>query len=379
MQPSFWEKQNYLEKFDAMVIGGGVVGLSAALELKNLDPHLKVGVLERGVLPSGASTKNAGFVSFGNVSRLLEYFESMSEDDTFALVERRWSGLQKLLGNLGQENLDYEPHEGYEVFLPEHEDLHGRCLDRLDDINKNLSSIMGHERVLRPADEKIQEFGFAQVSHLICNRMEAGIDPAKMILAFQVKLAEKGVIVRGGVDVKGFRHDGRLFDIYADGFRFSARRIIVAVNAFTRRLLPGIDVVPARGQVVITAPIPGLKVRGNFHHERGFYYFRNVGSRILLGGGRNLDIEGETTYEFDLTPRIQDSLETLLREMILPGIPFEIEQRWSGIMGMGPEKTPIVKEPEPGVVCAARLSGMGISLGSSVGVQAAQMLLEGGR
>jgi hypothetical protein len=38
-----------------------------------------------------------------------------------------------------------------------------------------------------------------------------------------------------------------------------------------------------------------------FHLEKGYYYFRNINDRILLGGGRNLDFEGETTTSHDTT------------------------------------------------------------------------------
>ena len=28
-----------------------------------------------------------------------------------------------------------------------------------------------------------------------------------------------------------------------------------------------------------------LKIKGSFHYEKGYYYFRNIDNRILLGGG----------------------------------------------------------------------------------------------
>jgi hypothetical protein len=55
-----------------------------------------------------------------------------------------------------------------------------------------------------------------------------------------------------------------------------------------------------------TEPIDNLDVRGTFHLDCGYYYFRNIGDRILLGGGRNLDFETETTTEFAQTEIIQN-------------------------------------------------------------------------
>ncbi len=110
-----------------------------------------------------------------------------------------------------------------------------------------------------------------------------------------------------------------------------------------------------------------MKIKGTFHYDEGFYYFRNIGSRVLFGGGRNMDFEKETTTDFALNLKIQKKLETLLNTVILPNTKFEIEHRWTGIMGVGNEKRPIIKKISPNVVCAVRMGGMGVAIGSLVG------------
>ncbi len=57
-----------------------------------------------------------------------------------------------------------------------------------------------------------------------------------------------------------------------------------------------------------------------------------------MGGGRNLDFKTEETIELNQTALIQNKLESLLKTIILPDIPFEIDYRWSGIMGVGNQK-----------------------------------------
>ena len=107
--------------------------------------------------------------------------------------------------------------------------------------------------------------------------------------------------------------------------------------------------------------------------DAGYYYFRNVGDQVLLGGGRNLDPEGETTTEFGHSEVIQDRLEKLLKEVILPAKEFRIEQRWSGIMGVGPQKKPILKKLSANVACGVRLGGMGVAIGSHTGAELAML------
>ena len=61
---SYWEKESFFSNYDAIVIGSGIVGLNAAIHLKKTAPSLKIVILEKGFLPTGASTKNAGFACF---------------------------------------------------------------------------------------------------------------------------------------------------------------------------------------------------------------------------------------------------------------------------------------------------------------------------
>ena len=109
------------------------------------------------------------------------------------------------------------------------------------------------------------------------------------------------------------------------------------------------------------------QVRGFSAEAEGFYYFRNLGNRILLGGARNQDFATEETTDFDTTEFLQNHLEQFLKAVILPYQDFKIAMRWSGIMAMGNEKTPIVKQISERQFCAVRLSGMGVALAPKIG------------
>ncbi len=99
---------------------------------------------------------------------------------------------------------------------------------------------------------------------------------------------------------------------------------------------------PARGQVLITTPIPKLPFHGNFHSNEGFIYWRNVGDRLLLGGLRNIAIKEEETTKMVTSEIIQSGLEQLMRKQLLPGrTDYQIDTRWSGIMGFTQSHNPI--------------------------------------
>ncbi|WP_242916570.1 NAD(P)/FAD-dependent oxidoreductase [Pontibacter liquoris] len=377
MQLSFWERDAYFGKLDILIIGSGIVGLNAALHLKTNQPQLKVMVVERGLLPTGGSSKNAGFACFGSPSELLEDLAYHSEEAVFGLVERRWRGLQRLRQNLGDAVLDYHRWGGYELFEAQQEPLYAECLAQLPYLNKQLQSITGEPAVYRAADHKIDTFGFKQVHHLLESTAEGQLDTGKMILALTQKVQQLGVLVLNGLEVLALHEENQgISATTRQGIPIQARAALVATNGFAQQLLPALSVVPARAQVLVTKPIPSLQIKGTFHYDKGFYYFRNIGNRVLFGGGRNLDFAAETTPELGLTPLVQQKLEELLRTVILPDTPFEVEHRWSGIMGMGREKTTIVQQVSEHISCAVRLSGMGVAIGSLVGEEGAALILQ---
>jgi glycine/D-amino acid oxidase-like deaminating enzyme len=157
-------------------------------------------------------------------------------------------------------------------------------------------------------------------------------------------------------------------------FSFEAPRVAVCTNAFCRQLLPQLPVTPGRGQVLITRPLKQLPFSGIFHFDAGYYYFRDIDGRVLFGGGRNLDFEGESTTELTPTPFIYNHLAQQLKDMILPGIPFEIDYAWAGIMAFTPNRQPIVKKISPSIAVGVALNGMGVAIGTEVGAQVAELL-----
>lgn len=377
-QLSFWERQSYFGPCDVLVVGGGLVGLFSALEIKQRRPSLRVLVIDRGpFLPYGASTRNAGFACFGSISELIDDVKSLSEEQVFSMVERRYRGLMKMRSLLGDDAIGYEPLGGFEVFTASEERLAVSCFEALEMFNKAVREITGLEQTYVDARDQIGAFGFSGVKRMIRNRAEGQLDTGMMMKVLLNRVRQAGVEVLAGIGVERLEeHNGHVEVSTVHGFSIQAQKILVTTNAFARQLLPELDVQPGRAQVLITEPVVGLKFRGSFHYDRGYFYFRNVGDRVLFGGGRNLDFEGERTTSFGLTAQIQARLEELLENMILPATPFRIDQRWSGIMGLGPDRMPIVKPVSQRIFCAVRMGGMGVAIGSLVGEEAAEMVVD---
>ncbi|RYC52295.1 NAD(P)/FAD-dependent oxidoreductase [Flagellimonas olearia] len=371
MELSYWEYKTWLSHVDFTIIGSGIVGLNCALRLREKYPSSRILVLERGSLPQGASTKNAGFACFGSVSEILADVKAHTEEEVVQLVQKRYNGIQVLRTLLGDKAIGFEQHGGHELFLGDDSELFASCSDSMEHLNQLLLPVFGAPPFVKTKNE----FGFSGIRDTyITHQFEGQLDTGKMMQALLQKCHENQIPILNGVEVKDIEDSGSKVIIHAEGFGFDSKKVFVATNGFASKLVQSETVKPARAQVLITKPIKNLKIKGTFHLDEGYYYFRNIDDRILFGGGRNLDFQTEETMEFGETHTIQDALEKLLKKVILPDQDFEIDQRWSGIMGVGTQKTPIVKQISNSVYCGVRLGGMGVALGSLVGQELADLI-----
>ena len=375
MNLSYWEKESFFRNIDVAIIGSGIVGLSAAIRLKELSPKLEIMILERGSLPIGASTRNAGFACFGSMTELLDDLKIHSEDIVFSLVEKRWKGLLRLRNRVGDTNLKYKEKGGFELFRKEDVLDFQICVDQIDFFNKKFNSIIGQREVYKIASKRILDFGFEKIEHLIHNQAEGQIHTGEMMKTLLAIAQEKGVKILNGDSIKNLNdvEDGVELDT-AEGWNLKFKKVLVATNGFYKTLIDHGDVIPARNQVIITKPLQNNPIEGTFHYDKGYFYFRNIDNRILLGGGRNLAEKEEETSEFGTTKIIQNALSELLKNVILPKQKFEIESTWSGILGVGQTKKPIVRSISKNISVAVRLGGMGVAIGSLVGEEGAELI-----
>lgn len=370
MHLSYWEIKSYLSNIDYTIVGSGIVGLNCALRLKERFPNAKIIILERGCLPQGASTKNAGFACFGSLSEILDDLKTHSEEEVVQLIERRRNGLSLLRRTLSDQAINYQEHGGYELFDQHDHEGYDYCMSNRAQVNVLLKPYF-KEDVFQI---KRNLFNFNTIQkQLSFTRFEGQIDTGNMMRSLTELVLSKGVLILNSVSVENFQQGSKYVHVKTDKFEFKTNQLLICTNGFASELI-NLEVKPARAQVLITKPIKNLNIQGTFHLDKGYYYFRNIDSRILLGGGRNLDFKTEETTELAQTEIIQNKLEELLKTTILPNTAFEVEHRWSGIMGVGRLKKPIIKQLSDNVFCGVRLGGMGIAIGSQVGREVADLL-----
>ena len=382
---SYWEQES-LQKIDFIVVGAGLMGMQTALELRRRAPKARIVLLERHAPPRGAGTQNAGFACFGSPGELLDDVARVGRDAALALVERRYRGLLMLRQRHGDAALAIVEHCGHELLAQD------SAVDAavLEDLNSDLRRVFG-EDVFHLRPDLLLRYGFARefVSALVHTRFEAALDSGRLSLSLRRQLRAADIELLCGINVTALEClargvEVRGVDAAGEEITFRARAAALCGNAALPDLLRTLgsaaeslpDIRPGRGQVLVTEALPDLKFNGTFHADRGFMYFRRLGDRVLLGGGRNRDFDAESTQQRGLNESIQTFLDDYLRTVILPGARPVINSRWSGIMAFTADKQPCVKQIAAGFVVGFACNGMGVALSAAASEQCADCVIE---
>ncbi|MFM7565280.1 MAG: NAD(P)/FAD-dependent oxidoreductase, partial [Flavobacteriales bacterium] len=248
--------------------------------------------------------------------------------------------------------------------------------DRLAYLNQEIARISGEEAVYLEDYKALHEMGFKGFRTAYKNRSEGALNTGDLMEQLHAICVSLGIHFLFCTEVLSYEHHGNHFMVETNHGCLPTNQLALCTNGFAATLVD-LPVQPARAQVLVTNEIDGLKIKGTFHFDCGYYYFRNLGKRLLLGGGRNLDFSGETTMDLSVTETIQNHLIEALKTNIIPSHSFSIDYQWAGIMGIGTEKHPIITQVSPQLFVAVRMGGMGVALGSMAGLTLSKLMLYG--
>ncbi len=358
---SLWEQESFFAPSDVIIVGSGLLGLWTALEIKLRKPSTLITIIDRGVIPIGASTRNAGFACFGSPGEMISDAKTMGEEQMWQLVEMRYRGIQKIRKHFGDTEIGFDAIGGYECFNATSIKLE-EIKDRLSWINSEMEVITGVSNTFKWCSNKMNGFGLHCFDALIENQLEGGIHSGKLVLGLIKKLQALGVTILQGIDVSGWEKGNLSIEVQTSTMSLQTQQLIICTNGMLSTIAKDLYIEPARGQVLVTSPINQLLLKGTFHFDEGYFYFRNVGNRVLIGGARNMDREKEKSNDFLLNDNIQQELEQFLKRHILQNISYTITHRWSGIMGFTSNKLPLVTKLEEDVYAAICCNGMGVAL-----------------
>jgi D-amino-acid dehydrogenase len=358
-------------EYDVVVVGGGIVGVSAALRC--VGAGAKVALVDAG-FAGKASAAGAGIVSPVGLGG----DEASQEWSTLvASAISHYGRILKQLDEAGRSDVGFA-RVGELVVASREQDL-----PRLDELTGRLKSFaeggIPVGKIERMGGSKLRTFWPELREDLEGVFIEniARMDGRRMCAALGELAQSLGAtLLRGIAAIK--LEDDRSCSLVVDGTPIRAGTVILAAGAWSlpvlRELGVRLEVQPVRGQIV-HLELPGLRTEARpvVNTFEGHYFLGFPGSRIVTGGTH----EPEAAFDSRVTAGgVHSVLSKALRTA--PGLAAAtlVETR-VGLRPRSSDGYPIVGRPvrADNIVVATGLGAWGLTLGPLIGEIAAEQAL----
>lgn len=355
---------------EVLVIGGGITGLTLAYTLA--EQGALVGVLDAGELAGEASGRNAGFLLAAPAEPYAERIALWGRDGARAVLQagrRTHQRIRHLVEHLGIE-CDYAPTGSLRLT---------RGAEETEDLRSSLLELKHDGFVMReiPLAGAVPAHAVPAFDAAFEVPEDGQLHPVRFLDGLAVAAAKLGAKLHPHSPVTGARWSGGLWEVACNGHVARARTLVLATNAYTPRLLPGLAALihPRRGQMLATAPLPEVIVTRPTYAHWGYQYWRQTADgRLVIGGWRDIDFDHEQTLENAVTETVQAAIEGGLRTLWPGGT--TIEYRWSGAMGYARDGRPLVGwlDASHHLAICAGFTGHGMGLAAACTQDLAELL-----
>ncbi|RWB56582.1 FAD-binding oxidoreductase [Mesorhizobium sp.] len=371
--PAFQSELSAGGTLDAVIVGGGIMGLSTALHAARAG--LSIQVLDAGAIGQGASGMNGGQVIPGlkyDPEWLIEHF---GKERGEALVDFAASTADAVFDVIRDEKLAV-PFTRNGWIQAAHTET-------------ALKAAANRDRQWRARGADVKLLGQTEIAAMTgakgylggwLDRRAGVIDPlsytlelARVATAAGAKIAERQKVVKLGKQAGLWRASTQ------GGADLRAKSVVLATNAYTDGLLPGLaqTIVPLHSFQIATAPLPAEFAASILPGEQAVsdsrrilvYYRKSADGRLVLGGRGRMALPSSASDWVHLE-------RALIR--LYPALAgIAIEKRWFGRVAMTPDHLPHLHEPEKGLLAVVGCQGRGVGLMSALGKRMADYLASG--
>lgn len=370
MFPNDFEfKDEVLKKeYDAVVIGGGIVGLSVAKTL--LDNDLRVALVDQKKI-GGNSALSGGIVSLDNEKDLIQWIKELGKENAVKLLNITRAGAKEFLNFIEKNNIEKPEHNG--VLVVARTPYDSKLLN--DELNARNEIGMGLEYLSRDKLDQVIKSNVFSAGYV--DRNTSTINPYNTMRRFADFLRSHGCDINEQTKVLSV--DKTKVSINTHAGAIKAKNIFITSGPLADRLVRlNKHHLPLTTFLVVTKPLKPEEVeRVGWRNREAiwdigiiFSYFRILQDRRIMYGPGNADCFGDFTKDHQLHERIARNAESDLKKIF--SIPAKVEYIWSGNIHVTEDEL-----PDFGSVCSGVFYGVGASLalGFWIGKQLAQMSL----
>lgn len=348
---------------DIAIVGGGFTGLSAALHAA--EAGAKVALLESETIGFGASGRNGGQVNPG------------TKIDEAALAAR-FGEAGRTLFRLGQEAPDFLAELVARKSLSCRFERRG--LIRLAHNDVALATVRAAAAELRSAGVAVEDLDAGEVERRVGTRRYRGgyrdprgasVHPLDLARELARVASTAGARIHARSPALSLSRDMGRWRVLTPGGALLAKRVLIATNAYTGELIPGLaaSLLPVNSFQIATAPLPaGIAVLPGretvYDSRRLVLYFRISPDGRLMIGGRASFSSSPSTSE-----RVADYsvLEKVLAGIFPQAADIPISYRWTGLVGITMDYLPHYHCPDQDLHVLVGYNGRGVALATRAG------------
>jgi glycine/D-amino acid oxidase-like deaminating enzyme len=362
------------EEAETIVIGGGIAGLSTALELGRNGQRAVV--LDREMIGWGASSRNGGALAgSGSLGRARANLQKSVDPGILRAMldeaEGSFDGFEELVA---REGIDCH-YRRCGRFVGAHAPSAMETLKRRADM---LNRDDATQAEIVPRGRLGEELATERYHGGLVIHRAGSVHPGKYVRGLAEAAARHGAILCGGVSVDSYGRDADgAFRVTTSRGTLRAKALMVATNGYTgavtpwhrRRLVPVASYMIATeplGAARVQAVLPKLRVYGDT--KKVLYYFRPSpdGERILFGGRASF-------VDTDVR-RAGARLHAFLVHLLPDLAGVRITHAWKGNVAFSLDFLPHVGQRD-GVHFALACNGGGVVTMTHLGRQAAHQIL----
>lgn len=347
---------------DVAIIGGGIVGASAALALRHMG--LSVTLLERDFCGSRSSG-----VNYGGVRR---QGRPLTQLPLSQRAHGIWGRLPELIGIDGE-----YIRSGHLKIARSEADLASLEAYRECTRGFGMGLQMLSAKTLR---DQYPWLGERAVGGSFCPE-DGHANPRLVSPAFARAAAKLGADIRGQTRVDEVAHDGNGF-VVSSGTELEVRSRFLLncagawAGAIAARFGEAVPMVSAHPVMVVTEPL-GMFMNLSLGVEGGGIYARQaLRGNCVIGGSRGYALDADRARP----SREAISLVSQQTVELLPALCHaHIIRTWSGTEGYLPDCEPVIgfSATTPGLIHGFGFAGAGFQIGPAVGVVLAELVKDG--